>query len=567
MNLPLSSAQLTYRPLRRLDAFWFGGLLLAALVLYTLALGNLPLRDWDEATHAQVARELFERWRNWPESGWSWLYPSLEGQPYLNKPPLVHWLIALSYTMFGVNEHAARLPGALLSALSVPLLYLVGREAMGRRIPALLAALVYLTLLPVTRHGRLAMLDGPILCFWLGMLWLALRSRRDLRACLGLGLSLSLVCLTKGILGLLLLAIVLVFLSWDTPRLWRSGYLWGGLLLGSLPVVAWYAAQWQHSGDLVLKTSILHQSLERVWSDVEGNGGPPWYYLLELLKYGWPWLAFLPSGLATTWEDRNRGWGKLVLVWGGIYLGAISLMLTKLPWYGLPLYPALALVVGVELTALWQGQRRFSKGATLLLSLGGTLSACFCFYELSGLLGWRPDSGGASQALMLILCALTLTLGVGAVLMWQQDRQAIPVLLWGMFVSLLLLFGSNLWLWELNEAYPVRPVAAILRQYLPTASTAYTSYPHYRPSLYFYSQHHVEPRSSAELRQIWQKEAHAYLLLDQSALDTLPLPDAIPLGSAVGWTLVERLPEGIPPGSEGLRLTESPSPQRPEPAG
>ena len=249
----------------------------------------MPLRDWDEGIVAQVAREIGRS----PLESLRWLYPTLFGEPYLNKPPLMHILIALSYHLGGVSEWTTRLPGALLSAISVPLLYGVGREVFLGRTAAVLSTLVYLTSLAVVRNGRLAMLDGAVLCFSLGMLLCLLRSRRDVRWSLGVGVAFGLICLTKGILGLLLGAIALGFLAWDTPRLLSTGYFWGGWLVGAIPAVGWYLAQWLHYGALFWNNNLVDQSFSRVWSAVESNAGPPWYYLLELLKYGWPWLIFL----------------------------------------------------------------------------------------------------------------------------------------------------------------------------------------------------------------------------------------------------------------------------------
>jgi len=330
------------RPDDWVEWLWIGGLLLAAVLIFGINLGGLPLRDWDEGTVAQVARDI---WRA-PSGSMRWLYPTLAGEPYLNKPPLMHWLIALAYFVGGVNEWTTRLPGAMLTALSVPLLYCIGREIFPRRLCAIFSALIYLTMLPVVRHGRLAMLDGAVECFFLLMIWCLLRSRRDLRYCLGVGLSFGLICLTKSIMGVLLGAVALAFLSWDTPRLLSSWYLWIGVLLGSADVAFWYGAQWLHYGHSFTDEAIVNQSLERIWSPVEAHGGPIWYYLLEICKYAWPWLLFLPQGLHLTWENRNLSWAKLVLVWSGVYLLAISVMQTKLPWYVLPLYPAIALAVG-----------------------------------------------------------------------------------------------------------------------------------------------------------------------------------------------------------------------------
>ena len=339
----------SYRRNNWVEWLWTVGLLLAAVLLFSINLGSLPLRDWDEGTVAQVARDIWLA----PSGSMRWLYPTLGGEPYLNKPPLMHWLIALAYSVGGVNEWTSRLPGAMLTAISVPLLYGIGREIFPQRLPAIFSALIYLTMLPVVRHGRLAMLDGAVLCFLLLMVWCLLRSRRDWRYCLGVGIGFGLICLTKGILGILLGAIALLFLVWDTPRLLTSWYLWVGVFIGSAPMALWYAAQWLHYSYFFTREAIVNQSLLRIWAPVEQHKGPSWYYLLEILKYAWPWLIFLPQGLSKTWENRNLSWAKLVLVWIGLYLLAISLMETKLPWYVLPIYPAIALAAGIQLVDDW----------------------------------------------------------------------------------------------------------------------------------------------------------------------------------------------------------------------
>lgn len=515
-------------------------LLVAALVLFGINLGELPLRDWDEGTVAQVARNI---WRATPDTS-TWLYPTLGNEPYLNKPPLMHGLMAIAYRLGGVNEWTSRLPGATLTALSVPLLYGVGREVFHRRAPALFAALVYLTFLPVARHGRLAMLDGAILCFTIGMMGCMLRARRDRRYALGVGLGLSLIGLTKGgMVPLLLGAIALLFLLWDTPRLLQTPYFWLGILLGSLPLAAWYATQWLHYGQGVLGNSLLNQSLSRIWTPVENHDGPPWYYLLELLKYGFPWLLFLPAGFRYTWSHRTLSWAKLALVWSGLYLIAVSVMATKLPWYILPLYPALALIVGALLTQLWdQGRQvgvkqraitpysRFWVNSFGLLAL---VSGAGCLYFLT--FKTPPDLDVAG-----ILVTMAIALAVTALLIARQNPQFIPMLVWGNYLALILLMISPHWVWELAEAYPVKPVAQLIQQQVPQGQKVYTPYPDQRPSLDFYSDRQVLPASLQQLKNDWQQSSTFYLLLDEATLQAfLPKPGQI-LGKAEGWTLISK---------------------------
>ena len=510
---------------------WIAGLLLAAVILYSINLGELPLRDWDEGTVAQVAREI---WRT-PFGSSHWLYPTLRGEPYLNKPPLMHWLIALAYSAGGVNEWTSRLPGAMLTAISVPLLYGIGREIFPQRLPALFSALIYLTMLPVVRHGRLAMLDGAVMCFFLFMMWCLLRSRRNLRYCLGVGIGLGLICLTKGILGVLLGAIAFLFLLWDTPRLLTSWYMWAGILIGTAPVVLWYTAQWLHYGHSFTDIGIMNQSLSRIWASVEAHSGPPWYYVLEILKYAWPWLLFLPPALSKVWENRNLNWAKLVLVWSGVYLLAISVMGTKLPWYVLPIYPAIALAAGFQLAEVWNLPRLPSYPRAVVAFL--TLLAVVSWFGSLYFSSWSLASDWEVQ---LILAAVAGTMTLAAVLAARGDRQFLLILFWGMYVSLLLVMSSRHWVWELAEAYPVKPVAAMIQRGTPVDHKVYTSYPYGRPSLDFYSERQIIPARASQLQRHWQLHPQPYLLLDESTLGNLTLEPMKLVGTSEGWTLITK---------------------------
>jgi len=510
-------------------------LFLAALLLYCLDLGRLPLRDWDEGTVAQVAKEIFQA----PKNSFKWLFPTLWGQAYLNKPPLIHNLIALCYSLGGIHEWTTRLPSAIFSALSVPLVYAIGRELFYPRTPALFSALVYLTLLPVVRQGRLAMLEGAILCFETLIIWAVLRARRDFRWSLLAGLAFGLMCLTKGMLGVLLAGIALLFLAWDTPRLLLCGYLWLGFFLGSLPVFAWHLAQYFHNSEHFINTFILAQSLDRIYTSVENHQGPIWYYLLEIIKYSFPWFIFMVTGLISAWKHLNWSWGKLIIVWSGVYFAAVSIMATKLPWYITPIYPALALAAGVVLADVrqWSSDRtypRFWSLMFLFLSVAG-VAACIYFSFF----------GNGDRSLVLILASVAITMGLTFMLVAQRDSQFVVILFWGMYFSLLLFFSSNHWIWELNEAFPVKPVAAIIRIFAPANQVIYTSFDYERNSLSFYSDRRVLPAEDDQLKEIWSKEKAPYFLLDQQSWKELKLPSAQILGKAEpNWLLITKIKSG-----------------------
>lgn len=576
----------------QIDRLWMVTLGVAALILLTINLDGVVLRDAGEGTVAQVAREILQA----PPGSMRWLYPTLGGEPYLNKPPLLQNLIAIAFHLGGIHEWTARLPSVVLTALSVSLCYAVGRELFFRQLPALLSALVYLTTLPVLRLGRLAMLEGAVLCFSLLLFWCVLRSRRGVRYSLGIGLAFGLLCLTKGLmLGLLMGAIALLFLSWDTPRLLKIPYLWLGIVLGSFPLAFWYAAQWWHYGAATLGQNLLEQSFSRIWTAVDTSSGGPWYYLLELLKGGLPWVLFVPAGLRRAWGDRRLGWARLSLLWSGIYLLAISLMATKLPWYSLPLYPPLSFMVGAQLAVMWEQGRQdgilqpplkpYSRHwvwlfGTITIALVSTAGTLYLLWNQGmgaqsirqeGWDDWLNWAGitDLTQTVLPILWLMGITMAIATALIAQHHPQFITILLWGTYLSLLMFFSSHHWLWEVEQNYPVEPVAAMLQQHTPPGELIYMSTDRTRPSLTFYSDRPITaafncatlPRSSTpvrlsgmrytpelrcyldgsdRLRILWNQESHVYFLLDTPTLHTLALPHIKILAEAEGWNLITK---------------------------
>ena len=98
-------------------------LILPALLLYP-ALGGY-LFEPDEGRYAQIPREMLDRG--------AWVVPTLQGEPYLDKPPLMYWLVKLAYLALGVSPAAARLVPAVCVHLTVLAVYLIGRRTPATR--------------------------------------------------------------------------------------------------------------------------------------------------------------------------------------------------------------------------------------------------------------------------------------------------------------------------------------------------------------------------------------------------------------------------------------------------
>ncbi|MEO1591771.1 MAG: glycosyltransferase family 39 protein [Cyanobacteria bacterium J06632_22] len=496
---------------------WVLILSVAALVLWTVGLGQVPLRDWDEGYYAVVAREMVQQH--------TWLYPTRFGEPYFPKPPFGYWLGSLGYLLFGVaNEFTLRLPMAVSTALGVPLLYGVVRQLTYQRREALLTAGVYMTLLPVVRLGRLHMFDGFINTLMIGVLWCILRSHQRRPWALGIGLCLAGIALSKGILAIALGGIALAFVVLDRQTaILKNPYTWVGLALGLLLTLGWNGLQWFRYGDVFVQEHLGFHNVARVSSVLEDNAGPPWYYLLEIAKYTFPWLLFWPGGLWLAWRSRHTSRGILVLTGNLLFLGMASVMGTKLPWYIMPLYPFFALAAGWQLSRqAYVYKLRWLFAGLIVVGLGG-----IAYFLLAD----------PQVPLVLLAVCLTVTMGLLSWQLMQRNMAYSRTLIIGIYSCLLLLMMSRSWLWEINEAFPVVAVGQLISDNTPPGQVVYTSFAYGRPSLEFYASRPVAAVGLDDLRRFYG-QGH-YLLLEQAAVDQLAIASDAILGTAEGFNLVE----------------------------
>src|SRR2546421_3435678 len=96
---------------------WFL-LFIAIAAFYLWGLGSLPLIGPDEPRYAEVAREMLARR--------DLITPTLGGLPWFEKPPLLYWMMMVSYRVLGVSEYAARLGAAICGLLTGAFVYLIG---------------------------------------------------------------------------------------------------------------------------------------------------------------------------------------------------------------------------------------------------------------------------------------------------------------------------------------------------------------------------------------------------------------------------------------------------------
>jgi 4-amino-4-deoxy-L-arabinose transferase-like glycosyltransferase len=441
---------------------------LAALLLCLSGLGNVPLRDWDEGIVARVALEI-------SEAPWSqkWL-PTYWWDPYLNKPPGLHLLIATAINVWRQWSGAAatvvppewvvRFIPALISSLLVPLMgALQASLRPGERGHAISTAAITLTLLPLVRHGRMAMLDGTqLVC--LVSLWIAVLQAHGCRRLIGLwgigcGASASALLLLKAPLALPML-IASLLLRWLDGDLTRKQWRWLILAVaaGTLPGALWHLAHALARGnDAWMMWG--QQGFMRLHHSLENHAGGPIPPLMEILKGGGPWLLLWPIGLRLAWRERHQRSGRWTLGITLITAVAVLPLQTQLPWYSLLLWPGFCLSCGPALQALiersnsaiWLRQGWLGLGL-LLLSMGAAASLVAGPWQ-----GWFGAIG----------LALGSGLSVGGWMLQQpkrlQRRRGVVGVVAGMWLALWLLVNSPLWLWELNESWSTADAAGLLK--------------------------------------------------------------------------------------------------------
>ncbi|MEM6598046.1 MAG: glycosyltransferase family 39 protein [Cyanobacteria bacterium P01_C01_bin.69] len=503
----------------------------AAIALWTISLGNVPLRDWDEGYRSVVVREMIQTK--------DWFYPTRFGAPYLTKPPFGYWVGAAGPMLFGkVNEFTLRFPMALFSALGVPLLYGVVRELSSRRQEAVISAGVYMTLLPVVRHGRLHMFDGFINTLLILSLFCLLRSSsrgalpsQKLRVwALGVGLSLMGIALSKGILAIAIGGIVFGFVVLDRRwTIFRNPYLWAGLAVGISLTAGWNIAQWQRYGDVFLQQHLGFQNVARITEAVDGNSGPPWTYFVQIAQYTFPWVLFWPGGLVLAWKSRrgssSKSKGCLILTGTVLYMGMISVMQTKLPWYVMPVFPFMAMAVGWQVAQpvkVYAYLLRWVFAVGVLIGIGGIVYFAIADPQIP---------------LILLGIGLAITMSLVTRQLTQRSEQYRYTLVIGLYGCLFLLMVSRSWIWELNESFSVVSVGAMVQAHVPNDEPFYASYRHSRPSLEFYAEHPMGTGDTEDLKQ--KRQEGFYLLLNSEALQALEIPSESIVDTAEGFSLVK----------------------------
>ncbi|MEO8039513.1 MAG: glycosyltransferase family 39 protein [Betaproteobacteria bacterium] len=327
--------------------------LLAVLALVWFA--NLDARRLirpDEGRYAEIAREM--------AATNDWITPRLNGIKYFEKPPLQYWFTAAAYRVFGPDEWTARLYTAVTGALTILLVWRTGRRIFGA--PAgMYAGLVATGMLWMVANGHLNTLDMG-LTLWLtaglaGLLWAqrdqATRTERR-NGMLFAWAAAALAILSKGLIGVVLPAGALVLyalIARDLRLIGRLHLLQGCAVMAAI-TVPWFLAVSIANPEFP-GFFFIHEHFERFLTTVHRRQEPWWYFGPLLLAGALPWtLLALQAVFGAVGRDmpsqRFRP-NLFLLIWCAFVVLFFSTSQSKLPSYILPVFPALAWLMGDQI--------------------------------------------------------------------------------------------------------------------------------------------------------------------------------------------------------------------------
>ncbi len=375
----------------------FGVAVVVAALVFS-GLGAAPFIDPPEGFHTEIAREMLARG--------DFVTPRLDGVRYFDKPPLLYWLIALSSLPAGPTPFAARFWSALAVVGVAGVTAYLGMLLGGLRV-GLLAGLMVAANMGVFLFGRFVKPDLVfIFCIMLAYLGFALaylgRGRWPLALFFG---ALGLATLAKDLLGAIgpFIAVGLFF-SITRERPLRPWLPWWGVTVFAAIALPWYAlVELKNHGFLwytIVDNHLLNFTRQRAFPDEDVPLGALEFVIVTIVAF-LPWVLAVPGGVVRVLRAPRAGANDrlwvLFMIWAALVLGFFTLAPFKLPHYGLPAFPALALLAARAWDETMSAAPGAARPRTLLLPVlivfaGITLALAAAWF------GVLPGSRGALTA-------------------------------------------------------------------------------------------------------------------------------------------------------------------------
>jgi 4-amino-4-deoxy-L-arabinose transferase-like glycosyltransferase len=459
-------------------------------------LGNLAFFGSDEPRYARIGEEMNLRG--------SYITPTLNFRPWLEKPPLLFWLEAVSFRLFGVHEWSARLPAATLAFLSLLIMALLAVELAGRRV-ALFTVLILCTSGLFFVFARAASTDTLLVAFLTTAMvcgFQAIRKGSNLWAA-SAGLALGLAVLAKGPVAVVLFTGVFGCYFLLQQKLgWNLQQITLATILFSLTTVPWFWQVWEENGYDFVATFWINHHLARFVTDIHHHSEPFWYYLVVLALGFFPWVCFLGSAASRAWQRRRHLLSAsyrpelFLWLWVGVPFAFFSFSESKLAGYILPVFPPLALIIALEWEHWLKGDliaHRMMR--TQLVVLGG--------YALAVAVTLIGGTHLVYDSVALGLLLASPILG-GIVFAYIEFRKRRPLVIFFTLVATMTLFASLAY-WRaapvVDDYYSSRDLSQLI---LPRISLTepLILYRYFHHTAHYYTRYQVVQESLSGLREL-----------------------------------------------------------------
>ncbi len=300
---------------------------------------HIPFAETSDARYSEIAYETLHFG--------DWLVPHQNRMAHITKPPMVYWLVAAGYAVFGVNEVGGRFFSGLFGILCAFLVFFLARFFVDRDVEAFLAAIMFETSPLIIGAGRIVTTDIFLLFFMLLAMWGFLVLRKDPE---GPGSwifwgSLGFSGMVKGPIGLLLVGGIVGIFLWiehDGGTLKR--------LLKPLPILAFFVLAFWWPVFIMLKVPgafhylVVEQMLSRFTRHGFGHPQSVVFYLYLFPATTFPWIIPAVEGFFQSVRAKRNGNTALLLCWFAFPLVFFTIPSSKLILYVLFSVPPLAIV-------------------------------------------------------------------------------------------------------------------------------------------------------------------------------------------------------------------------------
>ena len=407
------------------QAWW---LLIAIALIWFANLEYRTLIKPDEGRYAEIPREMVV-------SG-DWVTPRLNELKYFEKPPLQYWATATAYTLFGEHQWTSRLWAGLTGFAGILLVWFAGLRLLGREAAGYAALLLSSSLLYVLM-GHINTLDMGVTFFLtLGIAGLLLgqaqADRKKQRNWMMLAWAgLALAVLSKGLMGLVLPGAALFIycvVQRDFGVLKRMHWL-PGLAVFFVITVPWFVLVMQANPEF-FERFFIYEHYTRFTTKTHGRY-QPWYYFIPILLAGaLPWTVLMFDSMFRSVMERGRGRSlpdktfnteRFLLIWAVFIYVFFSVSGSKLPSYLLPMFPALALLMGKRIAEM--------RGRVLLWQVAPAIPVALLLLGLALNVGKFADTPNQAELYphygpWLVVAALVSLAGLlaGMLLLWREKK-------------------------------------------------------------------------------------------------------------------------------------------------